>query len=363
LIGYCRVLGLTGSAALFILWITRHLERITWEEGDMAVSESISVKVKRLGDQPIIVPHMDATMGANVQGPSLIRVPDWVPNPLGRYYLYFADHKGDYIRLAYADALMGPWQTHEPGSLHLHETHFPTVPPPVPADLPGADGLAGRPQSDVEGVPSRMQDATTPYIASPDVHVDHEQRQMIMYFHGLEAFARQVSRVAVSRDGIHFEGRPEILGRSYFRVFQYGGFTYALAMPGIVNRSRNGTTGFEAGPQLFANDMRHSALRLRGEQLDVFWTRVGEAPERIYVSTIDLCGDWLAWQASEPREVLRPEMEWEGANLPLEPSVRGAINRPVNQLRDPCIYEENGRVYLLYAVAGEHGIAIAEMFT
>ena len=34
---------------------------------------------------------------------------------------------------------------------------------------------------------------------------------------------------------------------------------------------------------------------------------------------------------------------------------------PANQLRDPAIYEEDGRVYLLYAVAGERGIALAEV--
>jgi hypothetical protein len=33
----------------------------------------------------------------------------------------------------------------------------------------------------------------------------------------------------------------------------------------------------------------------------------------------------------------------------------------VNQLRDPAIYEEGGRVYLLYAVKGEGGIGIAEL--
>jgi hypothetical protein len=31
----------------------------------------------------------------------------------------------------------------------------------------------------------------------------------------------------------------------------------------------------------------------------------------------------------------------------------------VNQLRDPAVYEESGRTFLLYAVAGESGIAIA----
>ena len=33
----------------------------------------------------------------------------------------------------------------------------------------------------------------------------------------------------------------------------------------------------------------------------------------------------------------------------------------MNQLRDPAIFEEGGRTYLLYAVAGEEGIALAEL--
>ena len=33
----------------------------------------------------------------------------------------------------------------------------------------------------------------------------------------------------------------------------------------------------------------------------------------------------------------------------------------LNQLRDPAIYEEDGRCYLLYAVGGEAGIGIAEL--
>jgi hypothetical protein len=33
----------------------------------------------------------------------------------------------------------------------------------------------------------------------------------------------------------------------------------------------------------------------------------------------------------------------------------------VNQLRDPAVFDENGRTFLLYAVAGESGIAIAEV--
>ena len=63
---------------------------------------------ERLFGGPIIRPHMDGRMGGNINGPSLIRVPDWIERPLGAYYLYFAHHKGEYIRLAYADRLEGP---------------------------------------------------------------------------------------------------------------------------------------------------------------------------------------------------------------------------------------------------------------
>ena len=77
------------------------------------------MRVERLLDASIISAVLDASIGQNIQGPSLIRVPDWLENPLGVYYLYFADHKGSYIRLAYADELTGPWHIYQPGSLQL----------------------------------------------------------------------------------------------------------------------------------------------------------------------------------------------------------------------------------------------------
>jgi hypothetical protein len=93
----------------------------------------------------------------------------------------------------------------------------------------------------------------------------------------------------------------------------------------------------------------------------VFWTQVGDAPESILVSTIDLSRDWATWSATPPIEVLRPERAWEGADAPVAPSVRSTAYGHVNQLRDPSVFEEGGRIYLLYAVAGESGIAIAEV--
>ena len=297
--------------------------------------------ITRLADGPIIVPNMDARMGSNIQGPSLIRVPDWIDNPLGKYYLYFADHRGTYIRLAYADQLTGPWTMHEPGSLRLDQSFFPSTCPPC-SPAPGSDALLYA------------------HIASPDVHVDNETQQIIMYIHGRDV-GRQLSRLALSKDGLHFEGRPEVLGRPYFRVIEHGAYHYALAMPGFLYRSEDGLSGFQQGPRFFNDNMRHNALLIRDNTLYVFWTQAGYAPERILMSTIEMNGDWMSWAESEAVEVLRPETEWEGAELEIAPSRRGHIDERVNQLRDPTIYEENGEIYLLYSIAGEHGIAIARV--
>jgi hypothetical protein len=99
-----------------------------------------------------------------------------------------------------------------------------------------------------------------------------------MYFHGLEAVARQVSRVAISHNGIDFEARPEILGPSYLRVFRHAGMTYGLARPGPFFRSTDGLHGFEPGPVLFNSHMRHPAVLKRGDELLVFCKRSARTP-------------------------------------------------------------------------------------
>ena len=328
-----------------------------------ALAPAQTVRVERLLDRPLVGPDLHPSLGVNIQGPSLIRVPDWVENPLGAYYLYFADHKGRYIRLAYADDLLGPWQIHAPGSLQIEDSEFLTAPPAISDEE--VERLTTERLRTGEAAMSHdvRTEATTPHIASPDVHVDDEQRRIVMYFHGLDGVSRQVSRVATSSDGINFVARPERLGRTYMRVFRHDGYTYALAMPGQFYRSRDGLGGFEEGPRLFNPLMRHSALLKRGNTLMVFWTQVGDVPEHIKLSTIDLSGDWMEWTETPGLEVLRPEHDWEGADAPLEPSVRSTAYGHVNQLRDPAIYEDSdsGQVFLAYAVAGESGIAIAEV--
>jgi len=318
------------------------------------------MRAHRLLDRPIISPELDPSIGLNIQGPSAIRVPDWVGGGLGQYYLYFADHKGGYIRLAYADQVTGPWRIHVAGSLRLEQSCFLTEPPHVsPEQL--AEHQKRLERSGTKISHDLLSEITTPHIASPDVHVDESGRRIVMYFHGLDDVGVQVTRVATSTNGVDFTARPEVLGRSYMRVFRHDGMTYALAMPGQIYSSPNGMGNFTPGPLLFNPNMRHAAVLKRGDVLFVFWTQVGEAPERILLSRIDISGDWLRWKEREACEILRPERSWEGADAPLVPSIRSTAYGQVNQLRDPAILEEAGRVYLFYAVAGESGIAVAEL--
>jgi hypothetical protein len=315
-----------------------------------------SISVKRLGNGPIIFPALSSFLGSNINGPSLIQVPDWVESPLGKYYLYFADHKGDHIKLAYADKLTGPWTIFEPGTLKLRETQFLQESPIIPKEIDTAkEGQARGP-----GIPSPLEDMTIPHIASPDAFVDEAKQVIRLYYHGLNAFGKQPSRVATSKDGIHFESLEGIIGQPYMRMFQYDGCSYCLAMPGIIYRSCDGLCNFTSGPKLFNADMRHSAVLIDGDNLLVFWTQVGDQPERIYLSQINLKGSWMDWKESDATEVLRPEFPYEGSDLPLAPSRRSATHR-ANQLRDPAIYQEGNQNYLLYCVAGETGIAIAEI--
>jgi hypothetical protein len=284
----------------------------------------------RFKQNPIIHPQLGA-IEDNINGPSLIRAPKWLPKPLGRYYLYFADHNGKYIRLAYADKLAGPWSIYEPGTLKLEET------------------------------------ICNGHIASPDVHIDEAKRELRMYFHGpARAVNRQVTLVATSKDGIHFAPSKEILGDSYFRVFQWKGYYYAMARLGVLYRSRDGLTNFERGGNPFEGGsrrsmVRHVALKLDGNVLSVFYSNIGDSPESILMSRIGLEKDWKEWSASEPVTMLKPEMSYEGADLPDAPSKEGAAQGRVRQLRDPAIFREGGKTYLLYSVAGESGIAIAEL--
>jgi hypothetical protein len=302
-------------------------------ESTVSGISSGTVRAVRFPANPIIRPGMANLPSDNINGPSLIRVPDWVSQPLGKYYLYCADHHGQYIRMAYSDSLEGPWTIYTPGALQ------------------------------------KAQTVCKNHIASPDVHVDNAKQEIRMYFHGQGSTTNnlQLSFLARSKDGLNFTAEPQPLGPSYFAVFQHGGWFYTVTKQdgaeGRVYRSKDGMTPFEEGPKLIPR-MRHSAAKVEGDTLWLFYSRIGDAPELIEVVRIDLTKDWKQWSSamSPSQVVLRPENEYEGVNIPIKPSSGGAAKSAEHALRDPGIFEENGRTYLIYSVAGERGLGIAELF-
>ena len=303
-----------------------------------------------LTDGPLLSVTELPQLGGNINGPSLIRCPDWVRNPPASYMLYFAHHEGRSIRLALSDSLQGPWRLHEPAPLELEASNFAIRAPEMQELDPEARDFV-----------ERGEDGLYPHIASPDAWVDHERRQIRLYYHGRLDNGLQRTRVALSADGLRFSACDEIIATSYLRLFRHQDWFYAITMPAQLYRSRDGLADFEQGPRLTEEPIRHHALLYDDARWYLLWTRVGDTPERILVSELLTGPDWRRWRLGEPAEVHRARRDWEGADLPAEASRYGAVMQRVNQLRDPAVFSENGRHFLLYAYAGEQGIAIGEL--
>ncbi len=348
---------------------------------------SVAYIVTRLnGSQPIIDQDMFEAVGVgvegdNINGPSVIRVPDWIApenrtDPDAVYYMYFAEHhhRGGYIRMAWAEHLEGPWQLYRIGS----EVNV------------GERGVLDLGNSEID-----LGNGITIYnhIASPDVFAHDENQRIILYFHGPTMYGGssvgQNSFVATSEYGLDFNGNiePVVLGGSYFRVFSYNDNLYALDNGADLYSALDADNpwtpprGFDFGDDLwiksfndpfqddlgdagFSGRIRHTAVHLTGDTLQVFYSRIGDTPERIQMSTIDLSvGSYDLWDSTyPPEEILEAEPGWEGGQFPPEPSKGGHAPENVNQLRDPYVFEDiDGVLYLFYSGCGEDAIGVAHL--
>jgi hypothetical protein len=144
--------------ALALLPLQQPRERAT-----TAAAASPRVTAIRLRQNPLITVDTSPSLGDNVNGPAIIRVPSWIPHALGRYYAYFGHHKGHFIRLAYADAIAGPWTVYTPGVVPVRDTAF------------------FRPQPDLPDGPT---DQFYTHVASPEVFVDEGHTRLVMWTHG-----------------------------------------------------------------------------------------------------------------------------------------------------------------------------------
>jgi hypothetical protein len=299
------------------------------------------MRATRLFGRPILSREacIESELGfGNVNGPSLIRTPEWLPNRLAKYYLYFASHRGRSIGLAYSDELDGPWKIYRDGCLRLSQA------------------LGCR-----------------DHIASPDVHIDDTTRQIRMFFHGVSNGSNlQFSYLALSTDGLSFVACIYPVAPSYLRVVRYQESWLGMSKGARMYRSLDGISNFKPiDCSIYENsadtdlnrpgNVRHVALALRDNLLKVFFTRIGDAPESIYFGNIDLSRATLMWHIEDEELLLSPETEYEGVKFPIRKSQAGQATQPQRGIRDPAYFYEAGRSYVLYSVAGEQGIAIAEL--
>lgn len=300
----------------------------------MTSNPASNIQIVRFEENPLLTPETAEEIGTNINGPSVIQVPEWIPNPLGTYYLYFANHGGTYIRLAYADNLRGPWKVYAPGTLHIEDTRF------------------------------------TDHIASPDVHVDEKHNHIRLYFHGCcgpfehsSGSYNQVTDVATSTDGLQFTVQETTLGNSYFRVWEYEDKYYAIANDGYLYQSSDPLQPFDRLHELFPHNRHFGIRKTDQDTLQLFLTRRGDRPERIQVVELDLAQPINEWVPNPhpPESVLWPKHRYEGGDVPVSTSSVGAADERVQALRDPTIFEEDGRTYIFYAIAGERGIAGGEI--
>lgn len=293
--------------------------------------------------------------GLNINGPTVIKTPEWIKNAPGKYLMYFAHHTGDYIRVAYADKITGPWKIYKNGVLHTKDLT--------------KSGLKWGPD----------------HVASPEIWIDNEKKELRMYFHTPTTPApkfddpeykkkiltqKQATFLAISKDGFNWKVNTRAMGDHYLRVLPAGnGAFWGFSRLGNLNFSHDGIWRFskltpgpiDRYPVTFAQ-MRHPALLKTDDGVLLFYSKIYDKPESILVTHIKMKGeDWTQWEVSQPKLVLTPEKDYEGANLPLTRGSLGSNANPERGLRDPYVIRDNGKLYLFYTVQGEKGIALAEL--
>jgi hypothetical protein len=322
----------------FMFWFFVSSALLSACSGDRGIDLSGEWTVTRSEKNPAISTKTEGIVPEweyeNVNGPSVIRVPDWVDGPLGRYYMYFAHHRGSFIRFAFADDLNGPWTVKKEGVLDL-------------ADTPALD-----------------------HIASPDVLVDDENQIIRMFYHSVDDTStwKQTTYMATSTDGLSFHSGDTPIGPPYLRAFRTGEQWWAIAKirggpGGVLLRADSPDGPFAEGP-VFLPGMRHGTALPTGSGVEIVFSRIGDAPERLLRTSIDVVRMWDEPYQTEITDLLRPEREYEGGHLPVSDSQVGEATGPVNALRDPYLFlDETGETYLFYSIAGENGVAMATIRT
>ena len=260
------------------------------DAGDHTRAVRLNGRLPVLDEGTFAVAGVDSTVSSNgtvnINGPSVLRVPDWIPvderpHAQANYYLYFANHRGDSIRMAWADSIGGPWTLFNYGTATDQSLSGRVTPGDGVLDLNlGADATI-----DLGAV------VIDNHIASPDVRLDEVNQRIVMYFHSpVIGPLDQTTFVATSKFGLNFNiaadggdvfpgethGVREVaLGRSYFKMFEVDGRAFALANGGKLFRGPATTSG--GSPATIANADDDGSLWNPPEGFDLtslYWEQV-----------------------------------------------------------------------------------------
>ena len=277
---------------------------------------------------------------SNICNPCIIKVPEWVKDSLGKYYLYYADHRGKYIKFAFSNFIFNNWRSKLDIIININS----------------------------------FNNAIN-HIASPEIYIDDIKKKFYLLTHSHSATHKgQWTYVSESNNGLHFKVvNDKPLAPFYLRVFKYNNFFYGVSKGGNLWKTNELIREFYPCQNLFdpskSNELlhnyegavRHVGLFVENNILYIFYSKIGDKPERIYFSKLNLEKNDKNWKFNSETELLRPTMDFEGANLPLLKSKPGDTPVAENALRDPYLFKINSNYYLAYCVQGEFGIAIAEI--
>ena len=326
----------------------RALDRALFQDSHPSAARELSdiqtCKLKRFDGNPLIsnssFGKAAASEGANINFPSILVVPSWLPERRSAFYLYFGHHSGEYIRLALADRVEGPWRLH-------HGAHVLSL-----SDAKGCDK----------------------HVDSPSVHVDEQRRRLLLLFHCVVPGRGQLTFVAASTNGLRFtmESKQPV-GPFYMRPFWWRHALYAVGKDkkngGVLLRADgHGAAMWQNWKQLpgLLPDMRHGCAWPRTDaELYLFFTLAGGAPEsilytRLNMSAVEAGSEGWVPHVNEAKVLLEPEMDYEGGELASSASAMGAAHGFEKALRDPVVIGSGDRPYgahLLYVAGGENSIA------
>lgn len=228
-------------------------------------------------------------------------------------------------------------------------------------------------------------------LHSPSIYVNNLEKRFYMYLHG-HGCPKKPSKIKnfqptlmyTSEDGLRWNHTQQNSGPYLFWNLFYtstpvynsqDGHFYIMSRindeKGVVlHRSTSLFGPFEQGPQLGLG-FRHFDMLLVEGMIFVFYSMIGDHPERLLLASIDttITTNWTDWkllhQDQGPR-ILKPEYWYEHGNEAIGSTKEGPATMR-HEVRDPRFLpdlESNSKHIsglLFYTVQGEKGVAMARV--